>query len=494
MNPIRTIKAATRNDEGAILVFWAVAFVVVLGIVALSFDFGQKASTQSELQSYADQVVLAAAGELDGKSDAITRATAAASALISGTQTFATGSQTLAGGTDYALTFYSSLPASDTASMTPGLTTNPAKAIYAQVVITPRTVPFTFMAAFDALRGTATANPTIGASAVAGFTQYACDITPLMFCIPSPTFKANDNIGNMILLRAGGNSAAWGPGDFGFLDPTGLQVDQNGNCAGLNGAQLTACLIGGTGSLTQCFSQRGVNTEPGQKVGLENSAYNVRFDMYGTLMNSKKNNPIFAPAPNVIKGIVPKSNGNGNACISSNSQPSSNTVSLPRDDCFATSGCANGNRFGNGVWSNATTGRPHYESTNYGVTNKFPTAATRYAYYKAEIAAAGGGASTTRILPANRQESGRPQCSSNQSSDIDRRVMVAAGIDCTANPINGSKSNVPVNEFIRVFLTEPVAATSTFDMYVEIVGSAEDGGAGSGGSGGIFHDVVQLYR
>ena len=60
MTPAAQIRTGLKDDEGAIIIFWAVTLVVVLGIVALSFDFGQKASTQSELQSYADQVALAA--------------------------------------------------------------------------------------------------------------------------------------------------------------------------------------------------------------------------------------------------------------------------------------------------------------------------------------------------------------------------------------------------------------------------------------------------
>ncbi len=493
MSPATRITAFARQEDGAILVFWALALAAVLGIVALSFDFGQKAATQSELQSYADQVALAAAGELDGKSDAITRATQAASALISDTQTFASGARALSGSSNYTLNFYKSLPASDTASIDPGVTTDPAKAIYVRIKAVPRTVPFTFTGAFDALRGGTTANPAIGATAVAGFTQYACDITPLMFCIPSPSFKASQNVGKMILLRSGGSGAAWGPGDFGFLDLSTAGLDSGGPCAGLNGAPQTRCLIGSTGALTQCFSQRGVDTEPGQKVGIENSGYNVRFDMFTGGMSSKKNDANYPAAPNVIKGIIP--NGAGATCIGTNSKPSPNTVALPRDNCFYTSNCANGNRFGDGNWSSATTGRPNYETKNYGATGKYPTATTRYAYYKAEINAAGGGGSATRILPANRSESGRPQCTNKQSADPDRRVMIAAGVDCTANPINGRATNVPVNEFVKLFLTEPVGAGTgnSFDIYVEVVGSAESSSS-SGGTGGIFHDVVQLYR
>lgn len=492
MRDLRNIGHAMREEEGAILVFWAFALVAVLGIVALSFDFGQRAATQSELQSHADQVALAAAGELDGKSDAITRATAAAAALIEDQQTFATGTRALDSASDYTLTFYKSLPASDTASLAAGETTDPAKASYARVMMTPRTVPPMFLAAFDALRGGTTANPALGAAAVAGFTQYACDITPLMFCIPSSSFKAKDNIGKMILLRSGGQGAAWGPGDFGFLDLASTGLDSAGPCAGLNGAQQTRCLIGAQGALTQCFSQRGVDTEPGQKVGIENSGYNVRFDIFAGGMSSKKNDANYPAAPNVIKGIKP--NGAGATCIGNNPKVAA-TVALPRDDCFASASCANGNRFGNGVWSNATTGRPNYVTKNYGtgVADPHPTATTRYQYYLAEIAAAGGGASTAAILPAGKDETGRPQCTNKQSSNPERRVVIAAGIDCTAHPINGRASNVPVNEFVRLFLTQPVAdaAGNSFDIYVEVVGSAE---TGSSGTGGIFHDVVQLYR
>lgn len=484
MKIARDIRALPGDDEGAIIVFWAVSLAAILGIVAMSFDFGQKAATQSELQSFADQVALAAAGELDGEADAITRATAAAANMIIDSQTFATGPQVLAGSTDYTLTFYRSLPASDTASIDPGVTTVPALAIYARARATPRTVPHTFTGAFDALRGGTTANPAIGAVAVAGFTQYACDITPLMFCIPTPTFIADENIGTMILLRSGGTGAAWGPGDFGFLDPNGLAVDPNGPCAGLNGAQRTRCLIGATGALTQCFSQRGVDTEPGQKVGIENSAYNVRFDIYSGAMNGNRTNPNYPPAPNVIKGIVPR--GAGSSCIGNNGDPSPNTLPLPRDTCFGAGTCA---RFGNGNWA---AGRVQYVATNYATPDPHASATTRYQYYLAEIARAGGGGSNTAIL-TGRAETGRPQCSTHRSADPDRRVVVAAGIDCIANPIQGRTNGVPVNEFVRLFLTEPVGAGSgnTFDIWVEVVGSAENGASGAGG---IIHDVVQLYR
>ncbi|MBY6139534.1 Tad domain-containing protein [Leisingera daeponensis] len=479
------IRQFARGDSGTMLVTWGLTFVVLLGIAAMSFDLGRTGITRSELQAFTDNVALAAAGELDGKDDAITRARAAAANLISDRKTFGTGGSLLSGDTDYTLTFYSELPEDDTAVLT-AVTGDPAEAVFVRAEAAPSTVGAYYGAAFAALTGTTRPNEQARASSVAGFTQYACDITPLMFCIP-PGFSADASIGEMILLRSGGNGSAWGPGDFGFLDPAKVLVDDDGPCAGLNGAQLDACLLGAEGSITQCFSQRGVDIEPGQKVGIRDAIFNVRFDIYKAIMNGKRNNPDYPPAPNVIKGVVP--NGGG-SCIGSNEEVSPDTVGLPRDDCFGSGGCS---RYGDGNWA---AGRAAYVDTNYGGTDPHPGASTRYEYYLEEINAAGGPGGNGSIL-SGLSETGRPVCSPNQSADPQRRVVIAAGIDCTANPISGSTTDVPVEEFVKLFLTEPVgddgASPPTVDIWGEVVGSA-GGGAGGTGDAGIFRDVVQLYR
>ncbi len=488
---VRTILRDFADDSrGTILVIWGMAIAVVMGLVAMSFDFGRIAATQSELQSFADHVALASAAELDGKTDAITRATGAAAQLVTDRQSFGNGSHTL-NNADYTLTFFSTLPAADTTALTAGQTTDPKAAIYVRVVVTPRTVPFTFGAAFYGMTGNTPGNNQTGASAVAGFTQYACDVTPMMFCIPDPSFDAANpaTIGKMIRLRSGGQGAAWGPGNFGFLEPSTAALDSTGNCAGSGGTGPTLrCVLGAIGSITQCFAVRGVDTEPGQKVGITNDSLNTRFDMWSGAMKNEKNNPIYAPAPNVIKGIEPKSGG---ACNWNNPQPTTNTAALPRDTCLVSGNCA---PYGDGDWS---AGRASYVTMNYGATDPHPGATTRYQYYLAEIAAHGGAGASTAIL-TGRAETGRPMCSANQSADPERRVLIAAGIDCAANPIAGRTSAVPVHQFVKMFLTEPVVdnggSPSSLDIYAEIIGAAGGGGSGSGGSGGIFHDVVQLYR
>ncbi|MEX5729751.1 Flp pilus assembly protein TadG [Rhodovulum iodosum] len=505
-----------HSTKGSIAVLWAMSLVVLLGLVALSFDFGRMASTQAELQSYADHVALAAGGELDGKSDAITRAQAAAANLVSDSQTFAEGVRALSGDTNYTLSFHSSLPSSDLSAVG-STTTDPALASYVRVLVNTRNVRYTFYSAFNALLdGTTPADAQVNAVAVAGYTQYACDVTPLMFCLPEVPFPAEDNVGRLIQLRSGGNGAgAWGPGDFGFLLPLGSGydissvIDDEGACSGLSSAvQIASCIMGAYGNLARCYSTRGVDVMTGQGNGLTSAAFNTRFDLYRATMTGERNVADFAPAPNVIKGIIP--NGGG-SCIGNRERPSPTSMGLPRDNCFYPFPGTCTNRVGSGNWSDNCNA---YFQTNYvdngvaipawaaGACTWDPLAGemgmTRWEVYKAEIDAAGGLASTTPLLNSP-DETGRGSCSSQpQIQDYDRRMVIAAGIDCVSHPINGRATDVPVEEYYKVFMTEPVGDDGTtppnVDIWGEIIGSAGGSGAGSGGLGSVFHDVVQLYR
>ena len=102
------------------------------------------------------------------------------------------------------------------------------------------------------------------------------------------------------------------------------------------------------------------------------------------------------------------------------------------------------------------------------------------------------------ILDPDLSENGRPQCSSQMSNDPLRRVVVAAGVDCAANPIGGAASGIPVERYLAMFLTEPVGddagSPPSFDIHGEFLGFADSSGTEESAFGGIFRDVVQLYR
>lgn len=473
-----------RDEDGSVLVQWALFLAVGFGFLALSFDLGRVASTQSELQSFADQVALAAAGELDGRPDAITRATAAANGLISDTQTYATDAQPL-GRNDYSLTFLRALPGSDNAAAT-DITTDGARARYVRVDVVDHTVMTPFAAVNAALTGGSNMSSDIGASATAGFTSFACDITPLMFCVPNSSWQADANVGNQIKLRAGGQNAAWGPGNFGFLDPSTLNVDPAGPCGGLNGAQLYRCLVGAENGITRCVrTDSGLDTLPGQRQGLA-EAFNTRFDMFQGSMQQHRNNPAYRPAVNTIQGTMPSNAGSqcrGNTVVPSDA------MALPRDNCIDST-CG---RFGDGNWNRAA-----YVSQNHGGSYPPGTGPTssRYQMYLAEIAAAEGRLAPDNVPLPGFVEDGAPQCHMLGPSDnLQRRNLISAAVDCTANNVQGSTSNVVPLEFVEVFMTEPVQApggSEDAEIMVEVVRSA--GGLGSGALSGVYRDFIQLYR
>ena len=479
-----------KDEGGAVLVLWALFLAVALGFLALSFDLGRVASTQSELQSYADQVALASAGELDGRADAITRATAAAAGLIRDGQTYAQGAALLSGAGSYTISFFSTLPASDSTAATT-VTTNPLLARYVRIQVAQRTVRTPFAAANAALTGDDTRNvqSNVTAVATAGMTSWACDVTPMMFCVPDSSWRASANIGDLIRLRSVGGNSQWGPGNFGFLDPTTLPVDQTGPCAGLNqnGAQYYRCLIGAERAITACIrTDQGVTSDPGQRNGLAR-AFDFRFDLYQG-SNSYRTDARFQPAPNTVQGTLPLRVGD--TCRGNNVR-TSDAAPLPLDNCLQSGTCTPSARFGDGNWNRAA-----YVAANHN--NAYPagtsSSSTRYQMYLAEIAAARARSAPSNVPLPGKEETGAAMChASGATPEPDRRTVIAAAVDCNATPVVGRTSGIVPLEYVKLFMIRPINSdNSDFDIFVEVVNTA--GGVGSGAITGVYNDFIQLYR
>ncbi len=478
-----------RDERGAILILWALFLAVAFGFLALAFDLGRLATTQTQLQSFADQVALAAAGELDGRPGARVRATAAAQNLVAGQQTFGQGSQSL-GNADFDIIFLSSLPASDTLPAT-AVATSDASARYVRVVVDQRTVltPFAHVAA--TLTGNSRISADVGAEATAGFTSYACDITPLFICVPNAGWRAQDNVGRQIEAVSGssGNSA-WTPGNFGFLDPTVLPVDPTGPCGSINGtAQLYRCLVGAERGITACIDTTApLETRPGQASGLT-EAFNTRFDIYEGPISGFRTQSAYRPAPNVLSD-----------------RWGSGAPNMPKDSCISSQTC----RFGSGDWN-----RAQYLSQYHGSSTAWPipgdptpaselpplSEVTRYDVYLAEIRSARARIDKGMLTAAAfvNTNVGRPGNHNRAQTleqrlalDPDRRTVVAAVVDCGNQSMNG-RSNVTALEYVKLFMTEPVRnAGSDSRILAEIVGTA--GGIGSGAVEASYRDFIQLYR
>jgi Flp pilus assembly protein TadG len=495
----RTARAGFARDErGAVLVLWALFLAVAFGFLALAFDLGRIATTQTQLQSFADQVALAAAGELDGRADAITRATAAANGLIDGQQTYATGTRTLGGSGDFTLTFLSTLPASDTA-VANATTADGTRARYVRVDVRQHTVLTPFAHVNAVLNGNTQISAGVTASATAGFTSFACDITPLFFCVPSGSWRAKDNIGKQIEVVSGSSGGgAWTPGNFGFLDPTVLPTDPTGPCAGENGAQLYRCLVGAERGITQCIATTApLLTRPGQAVGLT-EYFNTRFDLFDGGMKKYATDAAYRPAPNVLSDLWTEGSGKGGGKGATPPVP----PNMPKDSCIAGSTC----RFGAGDWDR-TAYLTAYHGNLWPIPGDTRTAAelparadiTRHDIYQAEIRSARARSDAGMITAAGFGDMGRPGAHASADTaaeratlDPARRILMAAAVDCGGQDMNG-RSNVTALEYVRIFMTEPVrGAGSDSRILAEIVGSA--GGTGSGAVEGSYRDFVQLYR
>jgi Flp pilus assembly protein TadG len=497
-----------RDERGAVLVLWALFLAVAFGFLALAFDLGRLATTQTQLQSFADQVALAAAGELDGRPGARARATAAANGLIDGQQTYAQGAQAL-DADDFTLVFLSNLPANDRDAAT-AVATNDASARFVRVVVDRRTVLTPFANVTATLNGNARISADVGAEATAGFSSYACDITPLFFCVPNPSWRAEAHVGIQVEAVSGSaGNGLWTPGNFGFLDPTILPVDPTGPCRNLNGAQLYRCLVGAERGITTCIETTSpLQTRPGQAVGLT-EAFNARFDIFDGPMNSYRNNASYRPAPNVLSDewSAGGGQGGGNGGGQGGGGTSSPTPpNLPKDSCIAAGSC----RFGSGDWD-----RDGYLSTYHGSSTAWPipgdpkpaselpsrSDATRYDIYLSETRSARARNDAGMLTAATYATTpmGRPgnhvsarTAAARASLDPERRVVIAAAVDCTGQSMNG-RSNVTALEYVKLFMTEPVrSAGSDSRILAEIVGSA--GGIGSGAVEATNRDFIQLYR
>jgi hypothetical protein len=386
--------------------------------------------------------------------------------------------------------FYSRLPASDASPMSVGtLATGPGNARFVSVTVRPVTLPILLPAAFFGGANTV----TTAASAVAGFDQVVCGVTPLYVCNPYETpgmtyDEATEALqhaaanptdqGRLIRLRQYGGNAPSAATDYGFLSSPTLGSDEMSLIDAIAVVRPAAC-----------FLQRGVNFRPGL-VRSVREGFNVRLDIYEGAMSGKYNDSNYRPAQNVRKGYVVASGGeNQNACATRRGanwpigSPPDQVTGLPLDRTWPYFGS-----MGEGNWDFDT-----YWQVNHGDSGPPPDlngglasnadVPSRYRVYRYEIEQ--GHVADVSLGG----ESGAPACYSggDLSGTSDRRILHAAIVNCQSLQLMGEEQfSVPVAAFGKLFLTLPLAISQT-DLYVEMVGLVRPGD-------GVSFDVVQLYR
>jgi Flp pilus assembly protein TadG len=529
-----SISRLLRSTTGAVAPTVALSLFGLIAAGGIAFDYARMASMDTELQSAADQAALAAASQLDGEPEACERAVDAARNMLANSTLMAnetgggraitiadpgvcdgdTGITFAAGAS---IRFYQDIDKS-----TPSDDDSNAK--FVEVSVDPRTSFF----ALTPIVGALSSGP-LPALAFAGLESAICKVPPLMLCNPEetsdPDFTIGDYIGKGIRLIANDGGGTYGPGNFGFLD-TG---------AG-NGATTLRQLLGANNVPGNCASGDGVDTETGSIITVR-AALNTRFGMYdtGSLNQACGNTGAGCPpSANIRKDLVLQGNGNALSKLgfitgvggngwreAANPYPGSSLITAdglnyrdltdaeigsiapmgyPEDKCHSfkadgTGACTDG-RVGDGNWDRYA----YFKSNplNYPevtsrtamdtfLTNTFGTTTpTRYQVYVWEMANSlarlkselGPAGRNTYSRPSDL--AGEPGGVSPSATQIDRRVLAVAVINCTAEKVSGHTTDVAVKKWIEMFLVQPSVPrtigmrTDNADVYVEVKGLTQN--------------------
>ncbi len=473
------ITGKLASDLSGAFAVWAALFApVLISAAALSVDAARMYNLDQELQSAADALARAGAAELDQRSDSITRSDRAIANLVSNNQKF--GKNGSGEVTAQTIRYLIDVPDNDFEEISESLvTTDPKMARFVEVTVVPEDISMMFPRRVVQ----SITSSTLHSKSIAGTEEGVCSVAPLFVCNPyedmgisiydaleTPSYQRR-----LIQFKAPNNvSDTYGPGNFGFLDP----FDGQGGA----GAIADAIAVD---MPTVCFSKAsGVDLRTGNIASLR-VAFNTRFDLYEGSYKSKKNDSSYAPAANVVKGY------SGSNC---NQTEDPNAMALPQDDCFATDSCPYlSGRMGNGNWNFVDYMEVNHNApsvvTIEGTTYTFdyvndtvsPTSIpSRYQVYRWEI--------DTDSIPgaltygtSSTPEEGIPQChnSGASTSSVDRRIVYAAVINCTEVEaeygMNGSVNNLPVETFVKVFVTQPIEKGQDNIIWGEISGAVIEG-------------------
>lgn len=499
MLPNSITRTFRRDEDGSIMVLWALCLVALLGLMGLVFDMGRLGTTQSELQSYADSVALAAAAELDGRPDSLVRARAAAFELITDTKTFGTGSHLLVPEDNVTVTFFTPDRQGRFVRDLAYEATDPASARFVDIEVAGANVPLGFGAVLGAV-GDTNINTMTSARSAATFELEACNVAPIAMCAPTINFDADAAIGSTLRLDASVSSGRFLPGHVAAVETLTGSIGALEICVGLSGDRLTACLLAARQPETACSGPGGlvisatvdgddlidsINTRFGAPDGIASGFVGAQFE----------------PAPSIFTG---RRNPNG-ICVP---DPQTTGVYMPEDDCFLLGNCS---MRGNGTW---TVGREQYVDAYFDGIDPFPEAQTRYDFYLAELAATGEIAGSRHaagngdgnallggvigdVVDQVNELTGRicaPKVSPTEIAERDpkRRLMVIAVVDCVNVDVEAGV-RAPVSQYFEAFVLgseEP----GTLDVEVTACLGSNCAGDGQGNLDVDVRDVVRLIE
>ncbi|WP_164843925.1 pilus assembly protein TadG-related protein [Croceicoccus ponticola] len=530
------------DEGGAIAPLYALALFGLIGMAGVGFDYARVMALDTELQNAADQAALAAASQLDGGTDSITRAQGAVRNFLAKSDGAYVNETRLSNIDDDAdgnsrpiaqiqFAFWEDY-ANDAPDKPVALdVTDSSKAEVVQVTIEQRALSYALTPIVGAIVGRA------GATAMATVDSAYCKVPPMMVCVPNSGFGAYDpatgtvsNKGEGVrlhLLPSAGSTDPLSPGVFGFLDFPYPGPSGNPNTT-----------LGWNVTNPGCTGE-SVETEPGAR-DTEGEALNTRFDLYrasAPACNSTTGN--FCPSKNVTKDVFIENSIPGNfltkaAAVSaaaaatcgaagnnpswveydsiSRTNPNLDVSALsnpgyPRDTCHIGGSCST-QTFGDGVWDIAAYLRTTHPSVvGAGGAITYPAGlsanSTRHEVYNWEsvdgnadgvpdnvsspvkagytIQTANNGRFTAKYYCAYPRPVSGTGIAPPQTLK-DRRVLSVAAVDCTG--LNG-RDTADIIRYIDMFLVKPSAQGGNKEFYAEVIG--EEVGVGAGANNFQFY-------
>lgn len=514
------IRKFAADESGAVAGIYAVALIGLIAVGGVGFDYARMAGMDSELQNAADQAALAAATQLDGQDGACSRAADAAINLLdnitllsndgSGNAVTVNSGGSAASGSDQCgnrtyIAFYSSY--TDPATFTVSNSDETSKVV--AVSVDSRTSRYAFTPIVGAIF------VTMSARAVASLGSAVCNTPPVMICNPAestdPNFDGLYRGKGVRLVTVGGGGGGWVPGNFGYLR-TGTG----------NGANDLRAALGWNTPPGECVETTGVDTKPGANTSVTD-AINTRFDIFDQGQNCPSGG-VCSPSVNSVKDLIKREGTSGNNCslgsqgwdlpaeadqyLPASTAPLQDTSPLPkvmgypRDICHAVADSTGGHcssPVGNGTWDRNAYFKVNYPSWGWATwpaNTGLSADATRYDVYRWEMANAGNTVVGETVLGSRyvtgngnnaRYSYGAAQCGTPITPGAtvpDRRKITVAVINCVAQGVNGSSTNVPVTKWIDAFLVEPSVnrpRTHQGDVYIEVIDVTTLGGGGEVG-------------
>jgi hypothetical protein len=279
----------SRQQRGAILIMVAIAAVVIIGIGALALDLGRLFVQKTELQNAADAAALAAAVELDGASDAQTRAKAAARQLLNDRGIFVSAAGDFTAEEDITdFKFYSDIDPVKLPGVNGGAGAAESRFVSLTVDLTQEGegLQLFFLPVLRLIPGVdAPTEEGTRASALAGIENVPC-YQPAMFMCVDDINSLPADVGDMIWLRQhGGKGSDWTAGNFGFLLPDESK----------SGAPDLQQYLADVGH-ELCVAGAQYASKTGQVAQKSKQGINTRFDIYEGGLKEED----YPPAPNII--------------------------------------------------------------------------------------------------------------------------------------------------------------------------------------------------